>query len=404
MTDSTEPPQIGFIEPLRVGPETLAAGAPDGPLTGVTVAVKDIVDVAGVTTGIGNPDWLATHEPAERHAAAVQLLLDNGATVIGKAHTDEFAWSLSGTNHHYGTPRNPAAPGRVPGGSSSGSASAVALGVADIAIGTDTAGSIRVPSSYCGLYGIRPSHGRVPVKGIHPLAWSFDTCGLIAGDGELLQRAARVLLQSSSHSATAGPAKPLQSLVLATDLVDQADPAVAAAVRDGAAQLADTLGIRLTQTSFGADRIPEWLQAFRARQMVEAWQANGRWITAHQPRLGPGVAGRFATARTTLPSAAVPATTAGIQVRRALEQALPRDAALVLPSSASVAPPPDLDQTANEDLRIRTIGLTCLAGLAGAPAVSLPLRQADGLPVGVCLLGRVGEDERLLAAAAQPER
>jgi amidase len=389
-----------FIEPLRIGPETLAKGAPDGPLTGVTVAVKDIVDVAGVTTGAGNPDWLATHEPAERHAAAVQLLLDAGATVIGKSHTDEFAWSLSGTNHHYGTPCNPAAPGRVPGGSSSGSASAVALGVAELAIGTDTAGSIRVPASYCGLYGIRPSHGRVPVKGILPLAWSFDTCGLFAADPELLQRAARVLLESGNHRATAGPAKPLRSLVLATDLVDQADPAVAAAVRDGAAQLADELGIPLTHASFGADRIPAWLQAFRARQMVEAWQANGRWLTANHPRLGPGVAGRFAAARATIPTAAVPATTAGIQVRRALEHALPRDAALVLPSAATVAPPPDLDPAANEDLRTRTIGLTCLAGLAGAPAVSLPLGHADGLPVGVCLLGRVGDDERLLAAAA----
>jgi amidase len=404
MTGFTEPLRPGFIEPLRVGPETLAKGAPDGPLTGLTVAVKDIVDVAGVTTGLGNPDWLATHEPAERHAPAVQLLLDAGATVIGKAHTDEFAWSLSGTNHHYGTPRNPAAPGRVPGGSSSGSASAVALGLVDFAIGTDTAGSIRVPSSYCGLYGIRPSHGRVPVKGIHPLAWSFDTCGLLATDGELLQRAARVLLQSSSHRTTAGPAEPLRSLVLATDLVAQADPAVATAVRDGAARLADELGIALTEGSFGADRIPEWLQTFRARQMVEAWQANGRWITANQPRLGPGVAGRFAAARTTNPTAAVPATTAGIQVRRALEQALPNHAALILPSTATVAPAPDLDQAANEDLRTRTIGLTCLAGLAGAPAVSLPLGRVDGLPVGVCLLGRVGEDERLLAAAAGRER
>jgi amidase len=389
-----------FIEPLRIGPETLATGAPDGPLTQITVAVKDIIDVAGVTTGAGNPDWLAAHEPAQRHAPAVQLLLDAGATVIGKAHTDEFAWSLYGTNHHYGTPPNPAAPGRVPGGSSSGSASAVAVGIADIAIGTDTAGSIRVPASYSGLYGIRPSHGRVPVKGILPLAWSFDTCGVLAADGELMQRAARVLLESSSRSATAGPAKPLRSLVLAPDLVAQADPAVAAAVAEGAARLADELGIPLTHADFGAERIPEWLEAFRARQMVEAWQANGRWMTANHPRLGPGVGGRFAAAKATLPSAAVPATTAGIQVRRALENALPNHAALVLPSAATVAPPPDLDPSASEDLRTRTLSLTCLAGLAGAPAVSLPLGRADGLPVGVCLLGRVGEDERLLAAAA----
>ena len=388
-----------FIDPLRVGPETLAAGAPEGPLSGLTLAVKDIIDVEGISTGIGNPDWLATHEPAARHAPAVRLLLDAGATVIGKAHTDEFAWSLAGTNHHYGTPRNPAAPGRVPGGSSSGSASAVAMRVCDLALGSDTAGSIRVPASYCGIYGIRPSHGRTPVSGIHPLAWSFDTCGLFAAEPELLQRAARVLLESESRSATAGPASPLRSLVLATDLVATADPAVAAAVRDGAAAFARRLGIPLTEGTLGADRLPAWLQAFRARQMVEAWQANGAWITDNHPRMGPGVAGRFGAAKETNPAAAVPATTAGIQVRRALEQALPADAALVLPSAATVAPPPGLDTQASEDLRTRTIGLTCLAGLAGAPAVSLPLGEATGLPVGVCLLGRVGEDERLLAAA-----
>jgi amidase len=288
----------------------------------------------------------------------------------------------------------------VPGGSSSGSASAVALRVADIALGTDTAGSIRVPSSYCGIYGLRPSHGRVPVSGIHPLAWSYDTCGVFAADAQLLARAARVLLESESRGATAGPAKALRSLVLATDLAAMADPAVAAAVGEAAAAFAQRLGVPLTEVTFGADRIPAWLQAFRARQAVEAWQANGAWITANRPRMGPGVGGRFATAKATNPTAAVPATTAGIQVRRALEQALPADAALVLPSAATVAPPPGLDPNANEDVRGRTIGLTCIASLAGAPAVSMPLAEATGLPAGVCLLGRVGEDERLLAAAA----
>src|SRR6202012_5194462 len=169
---------------------------------------------------------------------------------------------------------------------------------------------------------------------------------------------ARGLLQSPGPSAPVEPAQPMLSLVLATDLLAKPDPDEADAERDGAAQLADELGIALTQTSFGSDRIPVWLQAFRARQMVEAWQANGRWLTDNRPRLGPGVAGRFAAAKTTIPSAAVPATTAGIQVRRALEQALPNDAALVLPSAATVAPAPELDQAASEDLRTRTIGLT----------------------------------------------
>src|SRR5690348_15455763 len=147
-----------FIDPLRIGPEEIATGRAGGPLDGVTLAVKDVIDVRGIPTGAGNPTFLAGAVPATKHAAAVQRLLDAGAHVIGKAHTDELAYSLAGTNAHYGTPRNPGAPGRIPGGSSSGSASAVAGGVAQIALGTDTAGSVRVPASYCGVWGLRPTH------------------------------------------------------------------------------------------------------------------------------------------------------------------------------------------------------------------------------------------------------
>ena len=389
MTDSGR-----FVDPLRIGPETLATGLGQGSLAGVDVAVKDIIDVAGIPTGVGNPDFLAAAGPAARHADVVTRLLHAGARVVGKAHTDEFAYSLSGTNAHYGTPRNPAAPGRVPGGSSSGSAAAVAAGVVALAIGSDTAGSIRVPASYCGVYGLRPSHGRVPMTGIWPLAPSFDTCGPLAADGELLQRAGLAMLgarPSSEHP---------RLLVLADDLLAEADPEVAGAVADGARRLASALGGRLTGADVGRERLDDWLEAFRGRQMVEAWRSDGAWLTAHRPSLGPGVAARFDAARLTPEAAAEPASAAGIEVRAALEAALAPGAVLVLPSAATVAPPPTLADEAKEDVRSRTLRLTCLAGLAGAPAVSLPLGTAGGLPVGVCLVARVGEDERLLAAAS----
>ena len=382
-----------FVDPLRVGPETLADGGGQGALAGVGVAVKDIIDVAGLATGVGNPDFLAAATPAVRHADAVARLLEAGARVIGKAHTDEFAFSLAGTNAHYGTPRNPAAPGRVPGGSSSGSAAAVAAGVVALAIGSDTAGSIRVPASYCGVWGLRPSHGRVPMTGIWPLAPSFDTCGPLAADGELLERAGLAMLGGAP--AREHP----RELVLAGDLLAEADPGVADAVADGARRLASALGARLTHADIGRDRLTDWLQAFRGRQLVEAWRSSGAWLTAHRPSLGPGVASRFAAARVAPERGAEPATAAGIAVRAALDAVLAPGAALVLPSAATVAPPPALGDAAREDLRSRTLRLTCLAGLAGAPAVSLPLASDGGLPVGVCLLARVGEDERLLAAA-----
>jgi len=381
-----------FVEPLRVGPAPLAAGRPGGSLEGLALAVKDVIDLAGVTTGAGNPAFLAAGHPAREHAPAVSRLLDSGAEAIGKAHTDELAFSLSGTNVHYGTPRNPAAPDRVPGGSSSGSAAAVAGGLAEIALGTDTGGSIRVPASYCGVYGLRPSHGRVSLAGVQPLAPSFDTCGLLAASGELLERAALCLLRSR-------PADPPQVLILASDLLAEADAPVAAAVRLAAKRLAGVLGVPLRVTEFAGDRLQGWLDAFRGRQLVEAWRAHGDWIETCRPLLGPGVAARFAAARATPERDALPATAAAAEVLGALERALPSGGVLVLPSAASVAPMPTLAGPAKEDLRRRTLRLTCIAGLAGAPAVSLPQATVGGLPVGVCLLARAGEDERLLAAA-----
>ena len=171
-------------------------GAPGGPLSGLTFSAKDNLDVAGVRTGCGSPRWLETSgsTPASSNAAAVEAMLDAGATLVGKTHMDELAWALTGENAHYGTPPNPAAPGRVPGGSSSGAAASVASGACDVALGTDTAGSVRVPASYCGVFGFRPSTGAVSNDGCVPLAASFDVVGCFAKDAATLEKAGNVLL------------------------------------------------------------------------------------------------------------------------------------------------------------------------------------------------------------------
>jgi amidase len=381
-----------FVGPWRLAFDAPVRGGDDGPLSGLALAVKDVIDVEGVATGAGIPDFLAAARPAAAHAVPVQKLLDAGATALGKSHTDELAFSLSGTNFHYGTPHNPAAPGRVPGGSSAGSASAVASRVTHIALGTDTAGSTRVPSSYCGIYGLRPTHGRIPMTGVLPLAQSFDTCGVFAADGQLLERTATCLLESA-------PGQPPESLVLAPDLLAEADPGVAAAVVTAAQQLSSALDVPLLTAEFARGRAQAWLDAFRGRQLVEVWRAHGPWIESRHPSLGPGIAARFAAARATPEEAAIPATAAGVEVRDTLDDVLPPRAALALPTTATVAPPPTLPAEVKDDLRARTMRLTCIAGLAGAPAVSLPLAEVDRQPAGLCLVGRPGDDERLLAAA-----
>ena len=173
-------PRQPLVDPLDAfckDTKAYLAGPLGGPLSNLNFAAKDIFDVAGHVTGGGNPDWKATHPPAERNAWIVQTLVSAGATMVGKTHTDELTRGILGENAHYGTPINSKALGRVPGGSSSGSAAAVAGGLVDFALGSDTGGSVRIPASFCGLYGLRPTHGRIPLEGILMQAPSYDTIG-----------------------------------------------------------------------------------------------------------------------------------------------------------------------------------------------------------------------------------
>lgn len=367
----------------RVVGDPLVPGAGQGPLAGETVAVKDLYAVAGQRVGAGNPTWLAQALVETAHAAVVAALLESGADVRGIARTDELAWSLAGTNAHSGTPPNPRAPYRIPGGSSSGSASAVALGHASIGLGTDTGGSIRVPASYQGLFGLRTTHGLVPRDGLLPLAASFDTVGWLTRDAALLRRVGDVLLPASPGGSDA--------LVLVPELLDLATPEVAAAV--GAAVPAaarEEWDLPLT----------DWLDAFVTLQSWEAWQQHGDWARYRLDALGADVAARFRHAATLTRddadrSAAV-AATARDRIRE-----LVGDRVLVLPSAASVAPRPGDDMAA---VRAGTLRLTMVAGLGGLPAVSVPTTTATatgGLPCGVCLVAAPGRDRDLLDLAVR---
>ncbi len=389
-----------------LGPERLAEGSPGGTLAGLRFAVKDLLDVAGTRTGAGNPDWLDESPVARRHAPTVAALLDAGADLWGKTLTDELAFSLSGTNVHYGTPANPAAAGRIPGGSSAGSASAVAGRVVDLALGTDTGGSIRVPASYCGIWGIRPTQGIIETRGMVPLAPSFDTVGLLAADPVVLGAGWRALREEASVPREAWPAhvargtvQSLRRMILATDLLALADPDARIPLREAAARLAEGLGLELEEGELaGPAEMAGFLDAFRAIQLVEAWGRHGAWITRRRPELGPGVAARFAAAAATDPEAAARARPVRDEVRSALRALLGDDAVLAQPAASGPAPPPDLGGTAKDDLRTRTLSLTAPAGLAGAPVVVVPGARADGLPVGLAVVGLPGADDVLVSA------
>ena len=198
-------------------------GAAAGPLEGLTCVVKDMFDIIGEVAGAGSPTWLADHAPATTNADAIARILNAGASITGKTICDEFFYSILGINSHYGSPINPRTPDRIPGGSSSGSATAVASGAADFAIGSDTGGSIRIPATVNGIYGIRTTHGRVSPRGALPLAETFDTIGWFTASAGLLRKIGPILLQGKPSPA------PVTNIVHASDVIALADPAVRAA-------------------------------------------------------------------------------------------------------------------------------------------------------------------------------
>src|SRR5262247_211667 len=265
-------------------------GVAGGPLSGLTFAAKDIFDVVGYVTGGGNPDWKATHEAATHTAWVVSVLVAAGATMVGKTITDEITRGIFGENAHYGTPLNPRAPGRVPGGSSSGSASAVAGSLVDFALGSDTGGSVRVPSSFCGLYGLRPTHGRIPLDGILLQAPSYDTIGWFARDAGLFARVGSVLLQSSV------PLVRPSRLVIAEDAFEVADPAVTQTLRPLVDRLASRLG-NATTVRLAPEGLAAWSDQQQVLQGREAWETAQDWIDRVNPRFSFEVTERYIMAR-----------------------------------------------------------------------------------------------------------
>ena len=372
-----------FDEPIR------RSGSTEAPrlLEGLTVAVKDNFDVAGHITGAGSPEYAAERQPAAAHAEEVEALLDQGAHLVGKTHMDELAFSLMGLNARYGVPVNPAAPDRVPGGSSSGSASAVAAGLADIGLGTDTGGSVRLPASFCGLYGWRASHGLLSPKGLVALARSYDVPGFFTRDAHTMDR----VMQAFAPAPTAGEAP---RFWLPDDLWALADESVRA-------QLLARL------PSLNADRrplLPEGgaaacLQAFRMHQGHEIWQHFGAWIQQSRPQFGPGIRERFdMTSRI-----GAAEFDAAASYRAAFTHKMQRDLAgpvvLVYPTSPSPAPLLCTPQSELEPLRNKALSLLAVSGHAGLPQLSVPAGSVDGAPVGLSFTAASLQDRLLLQAA-----
>jgi amidase len=364
-----------------------------GLLNGLTFAVKDIFDIAGHPTGAGNPTWLATHPVATHTSPLIEQLLAAGATMTGKVITDELAYSLNGDNMHYGTPVNVNAPGRVPGGSSSGSVAAVAAKLCDFALGSDTGGSTRVPASYCGVWGLRTTHELLSRKHVVPLHTSFDTLTWFAHNPATFTHVGQVLLPASNF-VPKRLLKPQALWQLASE--DFAVPLQQ--VLDAAQAM---LGVTAETMSFTRDieTLEQWRQAYVAMGAAEAWALHGAWILKHQPKFSAPITMRWAQAQTVTVEQAQAAQNTVAEIRAHVRAVLSDDAIAIVPSAAGLAPLLNESGDSVDQLRMRTMHITCVAGISGVCQVSIPLKNSAGVPVGVSLMGPASSDLALIRLA-----
>jgi amidase len=362
-----------------------------GPLSGLTFAAKDPFDVAGVVTGCGNPDWAATHQPARTDAWAVDALLQAGATLVGKTITDEISLGLLGINRFYGTPLNPRAPDRVPGGSSSGSASAVAGGLVDVALGTDSGGSVRIPASFCGLYGLRPTHGRIPTEGMMTQAPSFDTVGYFARNATTFGQVGAVLL--AEQVVDAFP----DEIIVATDCFALADEPVRRALLPVLDRLRHAAPVSESLLANGDLR--DWSHHQRVLQKSEFHATFRDWIDRVNPRLSAEVAGAFADDGHIPASNLAAAKTFRESASKRLDGLLDRRRVLCMPTSPILPIGRDARLSEMRTAVHRIVDLTAIAGLTGLPQVNLPMAAIGSIPVGLSLVGWRGGDAALVGAA-----
>lgn len=372
-------------------------GAATGPLASLTAVVKDMYDIAGTRTGGGSPEWLAEQKPATRHAAVVEQIVTAGATITGKTICDEFFYSVAGVNAHYGTPTNLRAPGRIPGGSSSGSAAACGANACDFALGSDTGGSVRIPASFNGLYGLRPTHGRIDLAGAMAMAPSFDVGGWFANAPGVFHRVGTVLLRGTAVAA------PVRHLVVATDAFAQADAEVAALGRDFLKHATPVLP-QSTEMTAAPGGFDDWREAFRIVQAKEVWETFGVFVTRVKPKFGPGIKERMEFAATVTDDQAKAARKIVAAARTKIRALLPTGTIMALPTSPTIAPPADLKGDELESFRVRVMRLTCMAGLAGLPQMTLPIGTVSGCPAGLSLIGWAGADEVLLGLSVSLAR
>jgi amidase len=387
-----------FIERFTLDPKG------SGPLNGLSFAIKDVIDVEGRITTCGNPSWRDSHSPAAANAVCVDQLLYAGAHAVGKTVTDELAFGLTGENFFFGTPLNPKAPDRVPGGSSCGSASAVACGLVDFALGTDTGGSVRVPANNCGIFGMRPTLGIASVAGVNPLAPSYDTVGVFAASCDVLSRAASVLLNCEvPTSADVGTVSFLREPFEAADQeVNEAlQPALEIIRELFPGQTTTTGSLEAIADGLCPKGLRSWYELYSWIQWAEVWSCLGPWVKETSPSFGPRTQVSFELVRQIERERSMETFRLREKLYRNIRRFLGPNDLICIPTAPALPPLKGslgLDRSA-EGYYPRTLSLTAIAGVGRLPQISLPLADCRGIPVGLSLIAAQGMDGFLLAVA-----
>jgi len=374
----------------------MAASGP-GKLEGLSLAVKDMFAITGHVSSFGHPRWRETHSPWQFTAPVLERLLNAGASVAGLAKLDQLAWSIIGNVGEGVAPLNSAHRDRFTGGSSSGPASAVAAGLADVGVGTDTGGSIRVPAAACGLYGLRPTHGLISTDGVLPLAPSFDTVGALATDLAAIQHVFAVMAELRAG-------EPVRRVLVPVDVLAEVSEATSDAVRSVAGALARTAGCEVAEQELGALCNSEVVDLFARMQARQVWATHSQWLAANTDVLAPDVAARVRRGQDLSAMAAgelLDDETARHAYTQALGEVLPTDAVAVLPVMKDLPPLRTASPAELQEFRLSALFLTTPASLAGRPELVIPVRNVgSGQCTGVGILGPHGGDAALLRLAA----
>lgn len=335
-----------------------------GDLDGLVFAAKDVFEVKGSRYSNGHPDWLASQKISTKTATAIEKLLDSGADLVGKTICDELCFSISGENWHYGSPIHPLDPMRYAGGSSSGSAIAVASGLVDFSIGSDCLGSVRVPASYNGLYAMRPTLKRVDNTGEAPYCESMDVLGWMAKDVNTFKRVSKVLLGDDKRNFSF-------KKILVLD------------------------GFIPNQNSVTLDD-RDWVDTFRHVQGYEVYNNYKNWLKEYNPFINRGPKERLEWASTISKDIYEKAILRKIEIEHEIATLLSDDTVLVLPTASSVA----VHRLANGEeitkIRNESSKLLCISPLSKTPQLTLPLHEKEGLPFGISFIGPVGSDLQLI--------